>query len=190
MVKRCEWAEYNKEMKEYHDNEWGTPEHDDRKLFENIVLQGSQAGLSWNTILQKRVNYRKVFKNFDYEKVVEYDEEKIEELLQNDGIVRNRLKIESAISNAKTFLKIRKEFGTFNKYIWQFVDFKPIHNSWESLEQIPGKTELSVKISKDMKKRGFKFVGPTIVYALMQSIGMVNDHLSYCFRYQELKNKY
>jgi DNA-3-methyladenine glycosylase I len=187
MVKRCEWANYNEEMKIYHDEEWGVPVHQDQKLYEAFILQGAQAGLSWNTILQKRKNYRTAFLDFDFEKVAKFNEEKVEELLHNEGIVRNRLKIESAITNAKNLIEVRKEFGTFDKYIWKFVDFKPIQNAWKSIENIPGKTELSVLISKDLKKRGFKFVGPTIIYALMQSIGMVNDHLTYCFRYKELK---
>ncbi|MEJ2278962.1 MAG: DNA-3-methyladenine glycosylase I [Candidatus Lokiarchaeota archaeon] len=187
MVKRCQWANYNEEMKKYHDNEWGVPVHDERKLFEAIILQGAQAGLSWNTILQKRDNYRTAFDNFDYNKIVDYEERKVENLLQNEGLVRNRLKIESVISNARVFVKIQEDFGTFNEYLWKFVNFEPIQNRLDSMDQLPAKTDLSIQISKDMKKKGFKFVGPTIMYALMQAIGMVNDHLTYCFRYGELK---
>ncbi|MEJ2250471.1 MAG: DNA-3-methyladenine glycosylase I [Candidatus Lokiarchaeota archaeon] len=187
MVKRCQWANYNEEMKKYHDNEWGVPVHDERKLFEAIILQGAQAGLSWNTILQKRDNYRTAFDNFDYNKIVDYEERKVENLLQNEGLVRNRLKIESVISNARVFVKIQEDFGTFNEYLWKFVNFEPIQNRLDSMDQLPAKTDLSIQISKDMKKKGFKFVGPTIIYALMQAIGMVNDHLIYCFRYGELK---
>lgn len=187
--KRCLWAEMNPLMKEYHDKEWGTPIHDDQLLYEFLILEGAQAGLSWNLILQKRENYRKVFDNFDYNKVTQYDEKKLEELLQEKGIVRNRRKIQAAVTNAKAFLGIQKEFGSFNNYIWGFVNNKPIKNAYKSLEEIPAKTELSEKISKDLKKRGFKFVGPTIIYAFMQAVGMVNDHTVDCFRYNELKIK-
>ena len=187
--KRCSWAEMNPLMKEYHDKEWGTPIHDDQLLYEFLILEGAQAGLSWNLILQKRENYRKVFDNFDYNKVTQYDEKKVEELLQEKGIVRNKRKIQSAVTNAKAFLGIQKEFGSFNNYIWGFVNNKPIKNAYKSLEEIPAKTELSEKISKDLKKRGFKFVGPTIIYAFMQAVGMVNDHTVDCFRYNELKIK-
>lgn len=176
-------------MKEYHDKEWGTPIHDDQLLYEFLILEGAQAGLSWNLILQKRENYRKVFDNFDYNKVTQYDEKKLEELLQEKGIVRNRRKIQAAVTNAKAFLEIQKEFGSFDNYIWGFVNNKPIKNAYKSLEEIPAKTELSEKISKDLKKRGFKFVGPTIIYAFMQAVGMVNDHTVDCFRYNELKIK-
>jgi len=188
--KRCSWAVSNPLMQEYHDKEWGgTPIHDDRLLFEFLILEGVQAGLSWNIVLQKRENYRKAFDNFDYNKIANYSEKKVEELLKNKGIIRNRRKIQAVITNAKAFLEIQKEFGSFDAYIWDFIDHKPIKNVWESLEEIPAKTEISETISKDLKKRGFKFVGPTIIYAFMQAIGMVNDHTIDCFRYNELKIK-
>jgi len=187
--KRCSWAEMNPLMKEYHDKEWGTPIHDDQLLYEFLILEGVQAGLSWNIILQKRENFRKAFEDFDYNKIANYDEKKVEELLLNKGIIRNRRKIQAIISNAKAFLEIQKVFGSFDVYIWRFIDHKQIQNAWESLEEIPAKTETSETISKDLKKRGFKFVGPTIVYAFMQAIGMVNDHTIDCFRYNELKIK-
>ncbi len=190
MMKRCEWANSNALLKKYHDKEWGTPEHDDQMLFEFLVLEGMQAGLSWNTILQKRGNFRKAFDNFDVKKIVEYDEIKVDELLQNKGIIRNRLKVEAAITNAKIFIKVQDEFETFNNYIWSYVNNKPIHNSLRNLKDIPSTTQLSDKISKDLKKRGFKFVGSTIIYAYLQAIGIVNDHLTYCFRYKELLNIY
>jgi len=160
--------------------------HNDRRLFEFLVLEGAQAGLSWITILRKRAAYRKAFDNFDYNKVANYNERKIQALLKDEGIVRNRLKIRSAVQNANAFLKIRDEFDTFNKYIWEFVDGKPIRNKWKSIKQIPARTELSDILSKDLKQRGFTFVGSTICYAHMQATGMVNDHTVDCFRYQEL----
>jgi len=185
--KRCNWASNSPDFyKKYHDEEWGKEVHDDNLLFELIVLEGAQAGLSWSTILKRRENYRLAFDDFDYNKIAKYDEKKIIELLNNEGIIRNKLKINSAINNAKQFLKIQKEFGSFDKYIWGFVDYKPIINGFESMKEIPAKTELSDKISKDMKKRGFNFIGSTIIYAYLQSIGIVNDHLVSCFRYQEL----
>ena len=187
-MKRCKWADYNELMKEYHDKEWGTPQHDDEMLYELLILEGMQAGLSWNTVLQKRDNFRKAFDNFDYNKIIRYDEEKIEKLMLNVGIIRNRLKILSVITNAKSFIKIQEVFGSFNKYIWDFVDNKSIHNSWKKLEDLPSNTELSNRISKDMKKRGFKFIGTTIIYAFLQTIGVVNDHTIDCFRYIELVN--
>jgi len=186
--KRCSWAVNNPLMQEYHDKEWGTPIHDEKLLFEFLILEGVQAGLSWNIVLQKRENYRKAFDHFDYTKIANYGEEEIEELLKNKGIIRNRRKIQATITNAKAFLEIQKEFGSFDRYIWGFRD-KPIQNAWKSLEEIPVKTEISETISKDLKKRGFIFIGPTIVYAFMQAIGMVNDHTTDCFRYAELKNK-
>lgn len=171
---------------EYHDTEWGVPEHDDRKLFEFLILEGAQAGLSWDTILKRRENYRKAFDGFDYNKVAAYDDAKIGELLQDKGIIRNRRKVLSAVINAKAFLEVREEFGSFDNYLRTFLpDGETIQNSWESMSDIPGRTELSEKISKDMKKRGFNFVGPTIVYAFMQAVGMVNDHVVGCFRHQE-----
>jgi DNA-3-methyladenine glycosylase I len=185
---RCSWAEYNALMQEYHDKEWGTPIHDDKLLFEFLILEGVQAGLSWNIVLQKRENYRKAFDDFDYKKIANYDEKKVEELLQNKGIIRNRRKIQAAITNAKAFLEIQKEFGSFDEYIWRFVNHKPIQNAYKSLPEIPAKTELSGKISNDLKKRSFKFVGATIIYAFMQAVGMINDHIIDCFRRKELSD--
>jgi len=173
-------------MELYHDKEWGVPIHDDKKLFELLILEGAQAGLSWSTVLKKRENYRKAFDNFDYKKVAKYGEKKVAELLGNEGIIRNRLKIKAAITNAQVYIQIRKEFGSFDKYIWSFSNHKPIVNSFKSLRDIPAKTELSDKISKDLKKRGMSFVGSTIIYAYMQSIGMVNDHEISCFRYSQV----
>ncbi len=186
MVIRCEWAGDDPLMQKYHDEEWGIPKRDDRRLFEDLVLDGAQAGLSWMTILRKRENYRAAFDNFDPAKVATYDEAKIEELLGNPGIVRNRQKINSAIKNAKAFLKVQKEFGSFDAYIWGFVDGRPIQNAWETMSELPAKTELSEQISKDLKKRGFNFFGPTIIYAFMQAVGLVNDHTVNCFRYHEV----
>ena len=186
MVKRCSWANYNDPMKKYHDKEWGTPIHDDRILFEFLILEGAQAGLSWNTILKKRENFRKAFDNFDYKKIARYNEKKVEELLNDAGIIRNRLKIEAAIANANALLKVQEEFGSFNKYIWKFVNNNPINNKFKTLEDLPSKTQLSEIISKDLKKRGFKFVGPTIIYSFMQAVGMTNDHTTDCFRYEEI----
>jgi len=186
MVIRCKWAEYNDLMRKYHDEEWGVPVHDDLLHFEFLILEGAQAGLSWSTILNKRENFRKAFDSFDYNKIANYTEQEVEELLTNKGIIRNRLKIEATIANAKAFLRVQKEFGSFDKYIWQFVDGKPIINKFKNLEDLPPKTIVSEQISKDLKKRGFKFVGPTIIYAHMQAIGMVNDHVLDCFRYKEI----
>lgn len=183
-MKRCEWPK-NELAIRYHDTEWGVPLHDDQKLFEFLILEGAQAGLSWDTILRKREAYREAFDNFDVEKVAGYAERKIAQLLQNEGIIRNRLKIGSAISNAKAFIQVQKEFGTFDSYIWAFVDDKPIVNNWNESSQIPATSSVSDAISKDMKKRGFSFVGSTIIYAHMQATGMVNDHLVSCFRYKE-----
>jgi DNA-3-methyladenine glycosylase I len=182
---RCTWAK-NELAIAYHDAEWGVPLHDERGLFEFLVLEGAQAGLSWDTILRKRENYREAFDNFDAAKVARYSEKKIADLLQNEGIIRNRLKIASAVSNAKAFLTVQKEFGSFDKYIWNFVDGKPLRNRWKDTSQVPAKTEISDAISKDLKKRGFTFVGSTIIYAHMQATGMVNDHLVSCFRYKEV----
>ncbi|MFX0037059.1 MAG: DNA-3-methyladenine glycosylase I [Candidatus Hermodarchaeota archaeon] len=186
MVTRCRWAENDELMRRYHDQEWGTPLHDDRLLFEFLILEGNQAGLSWNTILQKRENYRLAFDNFDYNKIAKYAEQNIDELMNNKGIIRNTLKIKSVITNAKAFLKVQKEFGSFNKYIWKFVNYKTINNKFKDLSELPSKTEQSEQMSKDLKKRGFKFVGPTICYAFMQAVGMVNDHIIVCFRYNEI----
>jgi DNA-3-methyladenine glycosylase I len=185
-IVRCEWCGTDPLYIKYHDEEWGVPVHDDRKLFEFLILEGAQAGLSWITILKKRENYIKAFDNFDLLKVSRYSEKKIEKLLQNSGIVRNKLKINSAVSNAKAFLKIQKEFGSFDKYIWSFVGDKPIINKWKSLKEIPATTKESDTMSKDLKKRGFKFVGSTICYAFMQAVGMVNDHTVKCFKYKEM----
>lgn len=182
---RCAWAKNDLAVR-YHDKEWGVPLHDDRRLFEFLILEGAQAGLSWDTILAKRENYRKAFDNFDAKKIARYDEEKFDELMQNAGIVRNRLKIKSAIQNANAFLEVQKEFGSFDKYIWSFVDGKPIKNKFKKLADIPAKTEISDRMSKALRKRGFNFVGSTICYAFMQAIGMVNDHVVLCFRYNKV----
>jgi len=186
LVYRC-WGDKDELMREYHDTEWGVPLHDDYKLFEFLVLDGAQAGLSWSTILNKRENYRKAFDNFDFEKIAKYGDDKIEELLSNPGIIRNTLKVKAFITNAQAYIKLRKEFGSFDKYIWDYVDNKPIQNKLDGFEGMPSKTILSEIITKDLKKRGFKFVGPTIVYAFMQAIGLVNDHLGKCFRYDEIR---
>jgi DNA-3-methyladenine glycosylase I len=179
---RCAWA--NNELSiRYHDEEWGVPVHHDRTLFEFLILEGAQAGLSWNTILNKRENYRKVFDGFDAERVARYDRRKIERLLRDPGIVRNKLKVASAVGNAKAFLQVQKEFGSLDAYVWQFVGGRPRVNSPKSLKQVPARTPESDAMSKDLKRRGFKFVGSTICYAFMQAVGMVNDHVVTCFRY-------
>ena len=185
-VRRCNWSVSDPIYIKYHDKEWGVPVHNERKLFEMIVLDGAQAGLSWLTILKKRENYRKAFDNFDPKKVAKYDKRKISQLLKNEGIIRNKLKVESAVTNAKAFLKVKEEFGTFDKYIWKFVDGKTKVNSWKTLKHIPATSKESDAMSKDLKVRGFKFVGSTICYAFMQAAGMVNDHTVDCFRYKEL----
>lgn len=185
--RRCAWAGNDPDMQRYHDSEWGIPLHGDRKLFEFLILEGAQAGLSWITVLRKRPAYRQAFDGFDYRKVAEYGEDKVRELLDNPGIIRNRLKIESAIRNARAFLQVREEFGTFDRYIWDFVDGRPLQNGWKSMRELPAKTALAERISKDLKLRGFNFVGPTIVYAHMQATGMVNDHTTDCFRHQEVR---
>ena len=182
---RCGWAKNDLAIA-YHDAEWGVPQHNERKLFEFLILEGAQAGLSWDTVLRKRKNYRTAFDDFDANKIALYDEKKQAELLKNEGIIRNRLKITSAINNANAFLKIQKEFGSFDKYIWNFVGGKPIKNSWKNLSEVPAKTEISDAMSKDLKRRGFNFVGSTIMYAFMQACGLVNDHLVSCFRYAEI----
>lgn len=176
-------------MRSYHDTEWGVPVHDNRRLFEFLILEGAQAGLSWITILNKRENYREAFDNFIPEKIAQYTERDVKRLLANSGIVRNRLKIIAAINNAKKFLEIRKEFGSFDKYIWQFVNYKTIKNAFRTLKQLPAQTSESEAMTRDLKKRGFKFVGATICYAFMQAVGMVNDHTADCFRYDELNKK-
>ena len=185
-MERCPWPGKDEMYIKYHDEEWGVPVHDDSKHFEFLVLEGAQAGLSWLTILKRRENYRKAYDSFDPVKVAKYDEAKVEELLGNAGIIRNRKKIESSINNAKLFLEVQKEFGSFDNYIWSFVNHKPVINSWKKLSEIPATTELSDRISKDLKKRGFSFVGSTIIYAHIQAIGLVNDHLVSCFRYRQL----
>tara|TARA_Y100000296_G_C5163912_1_gene253456 strand:- start:412 stop:981 length:570 start_codon:yes stop_codon:yes gene_type:complete len=187
MKKRCEWAK-SKEMIKYHDKEWGLPVHDDKKLFEFLVLEGAQAGLSWSTILKKRKGYRKAFADFNVKKVSEFSQEKVKELLQDHGIIRNKLKVNAAVTNAQAFLKIQKEFGSFNKYSWEFVGRKQIVNKRESMKDIPATTKESDVFSKDLKNKGFKFVGSTIMYAHMQAVGMVNDHVMDCFRYKEVMN--
>ena len=180
--KRCTWANGDLYVA-YHDREWGVPVHDDRLLFEFLILEGAQAGLSWITILKKRENYRRAFDNFDAARIARYDARKIQKLLNDPGIVRNRLKIHSAIQNAKAFLAVRKEFGSFDKYIWGFVGGEPVRNRWKSLKEIPARTPVSDALSDDLIKRGFKFVGSTICYAFMQAVGMVNDHTTNCYRY-------
>jgi DNA-3-methyladenine glycosylase I len=185
---RCAWAK-TPLYEVYHDTEWGVPVHDDRLLFEFLVLEGAQAGLSWQTILNKRDNYRRAFDNFDPEKVARYTAKKIAGLLADPGIVRNKLKINSAVQNAKAFLKVQESHGTFDKYIWDFIDGTPIQNNWISLKQIPPRTPLSDKISKDLQSRSFNFVGSTIIYAHMQATGMVNDHLTTCPRHADLRSK-
>jgi len=187
MKKRCEWVNLKNDLYiKYHDQEWGVPVHEDKRLFEMLILEGCQAGLSWETILKKRENYRKAYDNFDPKKVAKYSEEKIKELLTNEGIVRNKLKVRASVKNAKVFLKIQKEFGSFDKYLWNFVDNKTVINKLEKFEDYPAKTEISDKIAKDLKKRGMSFVGSTIIYAMMQAIGMVNDHQIDCFKYSQV----
>lgn len=183
----CPWAGNDPDYVAYHDTEWGVPVHDDRLHFEFLILEGAQAGLSWSTILKKRANYRHAFNNFDPQRVAAYDDTKIEELLANPGIIRNRLKVTAAVRNARRFLEVQEEFGNFDAYIWSFVGGRPIVNAWESLRQLPAETAESRALSKDLKSRGFSFVGPTIMYAHMQAIGLVNDHLVSCFRYDELR---
>jgi DNA-3-methyladenine glycosylase I len=187
MKNRCPWSSREPLYIKYHDCEWGTPEHDDHRLFEFLILEGAQAGLSWLTILKKRENYRKAFQGFDPQIIAAYSPTDVQRLLADPGIIRNRLKIESAIRNARGVLKIVNEFGSFDAFIWRYVDGKPIQNGWRSLAELPARTEKSDAISKDLKKRGFNFVGSTICYAFMQAVGMVNDHVVDCFRFDELK---
>jgi DNA-3-methyladenine glycosylase I len=182
---RCPWASHDPSIR-YHDEEWGVPTHDDTRLFEFLILEGAQAGLSWETILKKRENYRAAFDRFDPKKIAHYDSRKVKSLMNNSGIIRNRLKIASAIQNAKAFLKVQDDFGSFDAYIWQFTGGSPIVNSRRSMKQLPARTPESDAMSKDLKKRGFSFVGTTICYAFMQAVGMVNDHLTECFRYAQL----
>jgi len=184
-MRRCQWATSDLSIA-YHDQEWGVPLHDDRQLFEFLILEGAQAGLSWNTILQKRGNYRKAFDRFDPSKVARYDARKIAALLENPGIVRNRLKIAAAVQNAQAFLRVQDELGGFDPYIWKFVDGKPKKNHWKALDQLPARTAESDAMSKDLRRRGFKFVGSTICYAFMQATGMVNDHVRSCFRWSQV----
>jgi DNA-3-methyladenine glycosylase I len=188
-MKRCEWAHKDELEQSYHDNEWGVPIHDDRSLFEFLVLEGAQAGLSWSTILRKREGYRKAFDNFDARKISRYSPNDVSRLLANPEIIRNRLKIDATITNARAFLRVQEQFGSFDRYIWQFVNGRPIQNSWEKVTDIPSKTPESEAMSKDLQKRGFKFVGTTVCYAFMQAVGMVNDHVVSCFKYNLLKNK-
>ena len=183
---KCGWCVGDPLYESYHDNEWGVPLYDDGILFEFLMLETFQAGLSWITVLRKRENFRRAFEGFDYKKIAQYKEPKFEELLQDAGIIRNKLKIKATISNAIAFMKIQQEFGSFSSYIWSFTNDKPLKNKWESLNEIPATTELSDAISKDLKKRGFKFVGSTVLYAHMQATGMVNDHVKDCFRYNEV----
>lgn len=187
MCNRCDWGKSPEIYREYHDTEWGVPVYDDHKLFEFLLLESAQAGLSWLTILKRREGYRNAFAGFDAEKVAAFDNKKVEELMQNADIIRNRRKIESAINNARVFRKIQDELGSFSHYIWAFVNHTPIINQFKTMAEVPAKTTLSEKISADLKKRGFTFMGPTIVYAHMQATGMVNDHLTTCFRHGELE---
>lgn len=178
--KRCAWADVSELDRDYHDNEWGVPIYDERKLFECLTLEGAQAGLSWSTILNKREGYRLLFDNFDIEKIAQYNQEKVDELVLDPRIVRHRLKINSVITNAHAFIKIQQEFGGFSEYLWRYVDNKPLVNHWENMSEVPATTDLSNALSKDLKKRGFKFVGPTICYAFLQATGVINDHLVNC----------
>jgi len=187
-MRRCEWAK-NELYIAYHDHEWGVPVHDDHDLFEFLILEGMQAGLSWETILRKRDNYRAAFDNFEVSAVASYKKPKVHQLLSNPGIIRNRLKIDAAIQNARLFLAVQEEFGSFDEYVWEFVGGRPIQNKWRSPKEVPTSTAEADALSKDLRRRGFKFVGPTICYAFMQAVGMVNDHLVYCFRHKELREK-
>jgi DNA-3-methyladenine glycosylase I len=188
-AKRCDWLTEDKTYIAYHDSEWGVPVHDDIKLFEMLILEGAQAGLSWLTILKRRDTYRIAYNGFDPVKMAQWNQNKIESLLNDPGVIRNRLKVEAAKTNAQAFLKVADEFGSFNDFVWSFVKGRPIMNSWKNLKEIPATTHESDRMSKELKRRGFKFVGSTICYAFMQSVGMVNDHTVDCFRYKELHNK-
>ena len=185
--KRCAWALASQQYTDYHDTEWGVPAHDDRKLFEMLILEGVQAGLSWSLILKKRAGYFQAFDGFDASKIARYDEQKCQELLANPEIVRNKLKIQATIRNARAFLEVQSRFGSFDVFIWQFVDGQPLQHAWQSLQEVPAKTGESDAMSKELKKRGFAFVGSTICYAFMQAVGMVNDHIVECFRWQEVQ---
>jgi len=186
MLTRCDWAK-SEQITRYHDEEWGAPVHDDRALFEFLCLEGAQAGLSWETVLKKRDNYRAAFENFEPAAVSAFNQRRLDRLLGDPGLIRNRLKMASAVGNAKALLKLREEFGSFDAYIWRFVDGRPVVNAWQAVKQIPAHTAVSDAMSKDLRKRGFNFVGTTICYAFMQAVGMVNDHLVGCFRYRELR---
>ena len=186
VMKRCAWCGNDELYVKYHDEEWGVPVFDDRKQFEFLVLESAQAGLSWLTILKKRQSYRRAYDGFDPMKVAEFDERKVEELMNDDGIIRNERKIRASINNAKRFIEVQKEFGSFSKYIWRFVDYKPIINSWQSESEIPAKTKLSEEISKDLRNRGFEFLEPIIIYSHLQATGLVNDHIVDCFRYKQI----
>ncbi|MDA9892384.1 DNA-3-methyladenine glycosylase I [Flavobacteriaceae bacterium] len=186
---KCDWCKGSPLYEKYHDTEWGVPLFDEQVLFEFLILETFQAGLSWITVLRKREDFRKAFDQFDYKKIAAYDSSKEQELLQNSKIIRNRLKISATISNAEAFMKIQKQYGSFSDYIWGFVDGKPITNTFKTLAEVPAKTPLAETISKDLKQNGFKFVGPTVIYAHMQATGMVNDHLTNCFRYKEVNLK-
>jgi len=188
-MKRCSWAGTDPIYIDYHDKEWGKPIHDDRLLFEFLLLEGAQAGLSWITILKKREHYRKAFDGFDPLLIAEYNAGKIARLLENPGIIRNRLKISAAVTNARAFLQVQQQFGSFDRYMWSFVEGKPIQNAWKTITEIPARTPLSDKMSRDLMQRGFKFVGSTICYSHMQAVGMVNDHITSCFRYNEVQEK-
>jgi DNA-3-methyladenine glycosylase I len=187
VMNRCEWGNRSDLEKAYHDNEWGVPVHNDRLLFEFLILEGVQAGLSWSTVLKKRAAYRKAYDNFHANKIAKYSDDKINELLKNSGIIRNRLKINASVANALAVLKVKEEFGSFDAYIWKFVNGRPINHSWKKLKEIPASTPESEAMSKDLKKRDFGFVGPTICYAFMQAVGMVNDHVTNCFRYEAIR---
>ena len=186
-MKRCDWCAGDELYERYHDEEWGVPVFDDHTLFEFLILEGAQAGLAWITVLRKREGYRKVFDNFNAEKIARYTDKKIEKILLNPAIIRNRLKVQAARTNAQCFLAVQEEFGSFSDYIWDFVDGEPIQNAWKTMKEVPATSPISDKLSKDLKKRGFKFVGSTIMYAHMQATGMVNDHLVSCFRHKECK---
>jgi DNA-3-methyladenine glycosylase I len=187
MPKRCSWSEFNQREIDYHDSEWGLPVHDDKILFEFLILEGAQAGLSWDTVLAKRENYRKAFDNFDTSLIINYNQAKIDSLILNPGIIRNKLKINSVVTNAKAFLEIQQKYGSFDNYIWSFVNHKVIQTNFKNFSEVPTKTEISDKMSKTLKKDGFKFIGSTICYAFMQAVGMTNDHVVDCFRHREVQ---
>ena len=185
---RCGWCKGDALYEAYHDKEWGLPEHDDRRLFEFLILEGAQAGLSWITVLRKRENYRRLMADFDPAVLAGWGDAEVAAWLQEPGIIRNRLKLHGTLQNARAFLRVREEFGSFDAYLWRFVDGKPVQNNWRTLQEVPAETPLAQQLSKDLKKRGFTFVGPTICYALMQAVGLVNDHLTSCFRHQQVQN--